>query len=76
MLAAVILAVLMLIGVGIYVYLDNLVNEGDAGQLTPDIVPTQPEISKKVINLPRRFMNLYERVCNSCWSDELLNDLT
>ena len=51
MLTAVILAIFMLIGVGVYVYLDNLVNEGDAGQLTPDIVPTEPEISKKVINL-------------------------
>lgn len=48
---AIIAAVLVMICVGVYVYVDSLVNVGDSGSLTDEVVSTEPEISKKTINI-------------------------
>ena len=47
------LALVLLLGIaaaGFYFYLDNQISEGDAGELTSDVVTTAPELSGKVMH--------------------------
>ena len=46
-------ALLLVCGIGaagVYFYLDNQISEGDAGQLTSEVVTTSPELTSKVMH--------------------------
>ena len=54
MIVCIVLAALVLVGgiafAAVYFYLDSQINEGDAGQLTSDVVTTAPEMKEKVVH--------------------------